>query len=60
MTLNPKFRYPIAVLLSIGNLAGVWYAARPAEPWHATVHPALAVVFALWAQRMKYRRRSAL
>ncbi len=32
------------------NLVSVWFAARPAEPWHATVHAGLALAFGLWAQ----------
>ena len=44
--------YPIAVVLSVANVAAVWFAARPAEPWHATTHAALAVAFGLWAQRL--------
>ncbi len=43
---------PIAWLLSLINLGGVWFAARPAEPWHATIHALLAVLFALGAQRL--------
>ncbi|HEY7682051.1 MAG TPA: hypothetical protein VH879_05375 [Gemmatimonadales bacterium] len=45
--------YPIAVVLSVVNVAAVWFAARPAEPWHATIHAALAVAFGLWAQRLR-------
>jgi hypothetical protein len=30
MALNPKIWYPIAVLLSVGNLAGVWYVLTAA------------------------------
>ncbi len=46
---------PIAWLLSLGNLIAVWFAARPAEPWHATVHALLAVLFGLGAQRLAAR-----
>jgi hypothetical protein len=38
----------------------VWFAARPAEPWHASVHALLAVLFALGAQRLTVRRRGLL
>jgi hypothetical protein len=47
---------PIAWLLSLINLGGVWFAARPAEPWHATIHALLAVLFALGAQRLRARQ----
>lgn len=56
-----RFRHrawiPIAWLLSLVNLGAVWFAARPAEPWHATVHALLAVLFALGAQRLHARQR---
>jgi hypothetical protein len=48
---------PIAWLLSLGNLIAVWFAAQPAEPWHATIHALLAVGFGLGAQRLSQRRR---
>ena len=47
---------PIAWLLSIANLGAVWFAAQPAEPWHATVHALLAVGFALGARHLKTRQ----
>lgn len=59
MSLNPRIWQPVAVVLSLANLVGVWLAARPAEPWHASLHAALAVGFALWAQRLGTRRRRA-
>ena len=40
----------VLVLLSAVNLGAVWFAARPGEPWHATIHAALALAFGLWAQ----------
>jgi hypothetical protein len=49
MALNPRLWYPIAALGCLVNLVGVWFAARPAEPWHATLRAALAVAFVLWA-----------
>jgi len=49
---------PVAWLLSLANLVAVWFAAQPAEPWHATVHSLLAVLFALGAQRLMARQRS--
>jgi hypothetical protein len=41
----------VLVVLSAGNLGAVWFAAQRGEPWHATVHAALALGFGLWAQR---------
>ena len=49
---------PVTWILSIGNLVSVWFAARPAEPGHATIHALLAVLFALGAQRLAARRRT--
>ena len=51
---------PIAWLLSLGNLGAVWFAARPAEPWHATIHALLAVLFGVGAQRLMARQRPSL
>jgi hypothetical protein len=48
---------PIAWLLSLLNLGAVWFAAQPAEPWHATIHALLAVLFAVGAQRLMARQR---
>lgn len=53
MTFKPAIWYPIAVLVSAINVAAVWFAAVPSEPLHATIHAALAVAFALWAQRLR-------
>ena len=50
---------PIAWLLSLLNLGAVWFAALPAEPWHATVHALLATLFAVGAQRLMARQRPA-
>jgi hypothetical protein len=55
MTFKPAIWYPIAVLLSIGNLVSVGFAATSAEPWHAGIHAALALAFGLWAQRLRPR-----
>lgn len=59
MTFKPKIWYPIAVVLSVVNVASVWVAAVPSEPLHATVHAALAVAFGLWAQRLRQRSRES-
>lgn len=48
---------PVAWLLSLVNLGAVWFAARPAEPWHATGHALLAVLFGLGAQRLGRRKK---
>jgi hypothetical protein len=59
MTFNPAIWYPIAVVLSIINLGGAGFAAGQAEPWHATIHAALAVAFGLWAQRLRQAPRGS-
>jgi hypothetical protein len=56
VTFKPRIWYPIAVGLSLVNLGAIWFAARPAEPWHATIHGVLALAFGLWAQRLRQRR----
>ncbi len=53
MTFKPAIWYPISVVLSVLNLAGVVVYA--AEPWHAAAHAALAVAFGVWAQRLRQR-----
>jgi hypothetical protein len=50
---------PIAWLLSLGNVVSVWFAAEPAEPWHATVHAVFAVLFGVGAERLMARKRAA-
>src|SRR2546428_9628695 len=52
MTFKPAIWYPIAVVLSVFNLVSV---AIVAEPWHATIHAALALGFGLCAQRLRQR-----
>lgn len=51
--------FPLAALGSAVNVVAVWFAAVPAEPLHATIHAALAVAFALWAQRLGTRPRAS-
>jgi len=51
---------PIAWLASLVNLGAVWFAARPAEPWHATIHALLALLLGLGAQRLTARQRAPL
>lgn len=55
--MNPRIWYAIAAVGCLVNVAGVAFAARPGEPWHATVHAALAVAFGLWAQHLRARLR---
>jgi len=55
MTFKPGVWFPIAVVLSLGNLVAVWFAAAPGEPWHATIHAALSLGSGLWAYRLRQR-----
>ncbi|HXE57828.1 MAG TPA: hypothetical protein VNK43_07500 [Gemmatimonadales bacterium] len=55
MTFTSPLWRPMAVALSAINLVGVGFAAGEAEPWHAAGHAALALVFGLWAQRLRHR-----
>jgi hypothetical protein len=51
---------PVAWVLSLANLGAVWFAARPAEAWHATIHALLAVLLGVGAQRLMARQRPSL
>jgi hypothetical protein len=54
VTTKTRFWNSVLVVLSAGNLVSVWFAAQPGEPWepwHATIHAALALGFGLWALR---------
>lgn len=53
MTFKPAVWFPIAIVLTAINLVGVGFAAASAEPWHASIHAALALGFGLWAQRLR-------
>ncbi len=55
MTFKPAIWRPIATVLSVLNVAAVALAAQAREPWHATIHAALAVAFGLWALRLGAR-----
>jgi hypothetical protein len=57
MALNPKIWQPVAAVLSLVNVVAVGFAASPGEPWHASIHAAVAVGLAVWAQRLGFRRR---
>ena len=52
MTFKPSIWYPIAVVLTVINLAGVAMATGQV---HATTHAVLAVAFGLWASRLRQR-----
>lgn len=52
MTFKTATWYPIAAVLSAINLAAAGFAIAQAEPVHASVHVALALVFGLWAWRL--------
>jgi len=56
MTFKPAIWYPIAVVLSVINVVAAGFAAGSAEPWHASIHAALALAFGLWAQRLRQGR----
>lgn len=53
MTFKPAIWYPIAIALSAINLVAVGFAAGEPQPYHAAMHAALALVFGLWAQRLR-------
>lgn len=53
MTFNPRRWHPIAVALSVLNIAGAGFAAGGDEPAHAAVHVAFAVAFWFWARRLR-------
>jgi hypothetical protein len=53
MTFNPRLWRPIAIVLSVINVAGAGFAVAAAEPWHAAAHAGLALAFGLWAQRLR-------
>src|SRR5207253_10505687 len=55
MAFNPTTWYPIAVVLSVVNLAAAGFAIGQAQPEHAAIHVALAVAFGLWARRLRPR-----
>ena len=49
---------PVAGVLSILNLVSVWFAARSAEPLHATLHALLATSLGLGALHLSTRQRT--
>lgn len=56
MTLNPRTWYPIVVVGSLVNVGAFAFASGSGEPWHATVHAALATGLAVWAQHLKGKK----
>jgi hypothetical protein len=58
MNFKPAIWYPIAFVLSAVNLVAAGFAAGEPEPWHVGAHAALALVFGLWAQRLRQSRRA--
>jgi hypothetical protein len=59
MRFKPAIWFPIAIVLSALNLVAVGFAAGEPEPWHAGIHAALALVFGLWAQRLRQAPRGS-
>lgn len=53
MTLNPRIWHPIAVGLSVVNIAGAGFAMASSEPMHASIHVVLALVCGWWAGRLR-------
>jgi hypothetical protein len=51
---------PIAWILSVVNVIAVWFAAKPGEPWHASIHALLGLLFGLGAQRLSVRQRAMM
>ena len=60
MRWNSKIWTPIAQVLTVVNVAAVYFAAEAAEPWHAVLHATLGVAFLLWAERLRARATRAL
>ena len=53
MNFRPALWHPIAIGLSVLNVAGFGQAIGVAEPMHAAVHAGLAAAFAIWALRLR-------
>lgn len=51
---------PVAWILSLANIASIWFAAQAAEPWHATAHGLAAVLFGLGARHLAQRNMPAV
>jgi hypothetical protein len=59
MTFKSAKWYPIAIVLSGLNLVAAGFAAGEPQPWHVGIHATLALVFGLWAQRLRWRSRES-
>lgn len=59
MTLNPRVWAPIAQFLTVVNVGAVYFAAQAAEPGHATLHAALAVLCTLAVDWLRTRARGS-
>jgi hypothetical protein len=53
MTFKSATWYPIAVVLSLLNLAGAGFAVGQAQPSHAAIHAGLALAFGVWVRRLR-------
>ena len=53
MTFKPALWHPIAIILSVVNIAGAGYAIALAEPAHAATHVVLGLAFGYWARRLR-------
>jgi uncharacterized coiled-coil protein SlyX len=58
MTFKPRLWEPIAWILTGINVVSAYFAAGAAQPLHAGAHAALAVGFAIWAQRLRRGRQA--
>jgi hypothetical protein len=56
MTFKPSVWRPIAFVLAAINVVSVGPAAAAAEPWHASIHAALALACGWWAVRLGGQR----
>ncbi len=59
MTFKPALWFPIAGVLTVVNVAAIGFAAAAPEPLHAVTHGAIAVAFAVWAQRLRVAPRES-
>ena len=59
MKLNPRIWVPVAQLLTGINVAAVYSGAQSAEPWHATLHAGLAVLFTVGIDWLRSRAQDS-
>src|SRR5207247_1040139 len=55
----PRIWEPIAWILTGINVVSAGFAAVPGQTVHAATHATLAVLFALWAQRLRRQKAAA-